>query len=535
VTAIADDATDDAFPEPAGAEPAVDVPGGAGRREAWRWAALFVACYVALGIGWVFSNPPSAAPDEHHHLIKAIGMGRLDIGDEYDEPLPAEPLLTRRNLSITRLVEIPAKLDPVGYPCYAFESDRTAACMPDLAPADTGTIVRDTPIGAYPPFAYVPMGVAARAMDTPTQAFLAARLVALGTAAVVLFVGAWFLVRELGRAALLGAFVALTPMSVYAASSVTTSGLEIAGGFAVGALVVVCLRRPGALLRPRTQYAIAGVGSALVLSRQMGIVTLAVLLTVLAAAAWREVWQLVREHRLPFLVSTALLAASSLAIVWWERTYDHPTDTGSPFAPRVVDDFLARGDDVVHSAVGVFGWLDTPLPGWATVAWVTVAVAVCALALVVGDARERVVLAAVLVATAGVSFASYASVFYPVGASSQGRHLLPLFAFCPTFAGVVVVDRLRAAGADADILLRRLFLVVGVVAGAVQFVSLYVNARRYAVGTSGPVLFLDDAAWDPPLGWLPWLAVGLIGSIALAAVAVASRPVPVAPRIRGDA
>ena len=121
------------------------------------------------------------------------------------------------------------------------------------------------------------------------HAFLAARLVALLSSAAALFAGAWILVRELGRAALLGAFVAITPMAVFTASSVTASGLEIASGFAVGAIVVVCLRKPQALLAPRTHLLLAGVGSVLVLSRQMGVVTLAVLLAVLAAVASRQV------------------------------------------------------------------------------------------------------------------------------------------------------------------------------------------------------------------------------------------------------
>lgn len=499
--------------------PAPEPPRG---QAAWRWSSAFVACYLLLGVGWVFSNPPAAAPDEPHHLIKAIGMARLDIGDEYDEPLPEQPLPVRRNLSITRIVEIPAKLDPVHYPCYAFQSTVTAACMPDVAPEDGGTIERETPVGAYPPFAHVPMGLGARAMDTPIRAFLAARLVALITAAPILFVGAWFLVRELGRPALLGAFVALTPMSVFAASSVTTSGLEIMGGFTIGAIVVVCLRRPGVLLRPGTQYAIAGVGSILVISRQMGIVALAVLLSVLVVGAWRQAGQLVREHRPPFLVSTALLAVSTAAVVLWERRFDHPANTGSPFEPRALDDFLDLGTTLVHQAVGVFGWLDAPLPGWALWAWLTVAIALLAAALIIGDNRERLILGAMLVATVGVTFAAYASVFYPIGSNSQGRHLLPLAAFCPTFAAVVLLDRPQTRGSAR--VLRWSFVIVGLVVAAVQFVSLYVNARRYAVGTNGPVLFFGDSTWDPAGGWGPWFAVGLLGAVLLAAVAVASRP-----------
>jgi hypothetical protein len=515
--------------EQTGLRPGIDTdeapePGTAPTRPhgAWRWAALFVVPYLLLGVAWVFSNPPGAAPDETDHLVKAIGMGRLDIGDDYDEPLPAGPPLVRRNLSITRVIDVPADLVPAGYSCFAFEPDTTAACLPVEDPDGSGTVATQTPVGAYPPFSYVPMGVAARAMDTPYHAFLAARLVALVSAMAALFVGAWFLVRELGRPALLGAFVALTPMAVFAASSVTTSGLEIASGFAIGALVVVCLRKPGALLKARTQLALGGVGACLILSRQMGAVTLAVLLLVLAVTCRREAWQLVREHRPPIVASLGLLAVSGIAVVLWERRYDHPTDTGSPFNRAAIDSFVDSSQNIVHSAIGQFGWLDTPLPIWGFWSWLAVAVTLCGMALLIGDRRERIVLAGVLVATVLVTFGSYSSVFFPVGAGSQGRHLLPLFVFCPTFAGTVVVHRLSAAGLrDA---LRRAFVAVGVIVAAVQVVGLYYNAQRYAVGVNGPMVFLGDAQWSPRFGWIPWLTIGLAGGVALAAVAIASRP-----------
>jgi hypothetical protein len=126
-----------------------------------------------------------------------------------------------------------------------------------------------------------------------------------------------------------------------------------------------------------------------------------------------------------------------------------------------------------------------------------------------------------------ITFGSYSSVFFPVGAGSQGRHLLPLLAFCPVFAGVVVVERLQAVDLRAAV--RRLFVAVAVVAASLQFLGLFTNARRYAVGLQGPYLFFGEAEWSPRFGWLPWLALGLAGSVLLAAVAYASRPVDAVP------
>jgi hypothetical protein len=514
----------DESPDPT---PDTDATPTSRRPRAWRWAGLFAAAYMTLGLVWVVSNPPAAAPDEADHLIKAIGMGRLDIGDDLDEPLPAGPPLVRRNLSISRVVDVPGELSPEGYTCFAFQPEVTADCQPDGPVATTETVESPTPIGAYPPFAYPLMGLAARLADSPDGAFLLARLVALVTASAAVFVGAWFLVREIGRWALLGAFVALSPMAVFAAASVTTSGLEIAAGFAVGAIATVCIRDPAAVLRSRTHYTLAGVGTALALSRQMGAVALAVLLAITVACCWRQALQALREHRASFIVLAATLGSSVVAVALWERAYDHPTDTGSPLDLSALDPFVNSGQELILSSIGRFGWLDTPLPIWAWTAWLAVGVVLCGMALVLGDIRQRLALAAGLVAVIGVTFASYSSVFFPVGAGSQGRHMLPLLAFCPTFAGVVVVERLRSVGlGDAA---RSLFVGVAGVVGLVQFVSLWTNGRRYAVGLSGSLWFLDDARWTPAGGWAPWLALAAVGAAGLAALVLASRPPALAP------
>jgi len=63
---------------------------------------------------------------------------------------------------------------------------------------------------------------------------------------------------------------------------------------------------------------------------------------------------------------------------------------------------------------------------------------------------------------------------------------------------------------------RRMFRVAAVVVPVLQLVSLYLNSRRYAVGTSGSVWFLPDAQWQPPLGWGVWLIAGAVATALLA-------------------
>lgn len=512
---------------------AADDPSGPppGSR-ALRWTALVVVAYLVIGLAWLGSNPPAAAPDEPHHLIKALGMANLEIGDEPDAPLPDGPPLVRRNASITRLVEVPSALSPQDYTCAAFRPRVTADCIPSGAPQrQASTVELATPLGAYPPFVYVPLGLAAEQASSPDGAFYIGRLVALAWSSAILAVGLWFLVRHLGRWSLLGAFLAMTPMAVFTAAMVTTSGLEITGAFTIGAVVTVCLVRPSVLTQPSTHVTVGVVGSILVLSRQMGIVTLALLLGILVAARWREVVAQIRVHQPSLVASAAVLAASSLAVLLWERAYDHPVDTGSPVNRAALPPFLEGFTDLVHGAVGNFGWLDTPLPWWAWVPWVAASVVLFAVALRVGDRRDRLVLAVAIAATIGITFASYSAVFHPVGSNSQGRHMLPLFVFSPTYAGVVVM---RSRLADRTRAVRGAFVAVAAIVGLAQSISLVVNARRYAVGIDGPINFLGDAAWAPPGGWLLWLALGLVGAGMLATSVLRSTPRIAAHKSAGE-
>jgi len=134
-------------------------------------------------------------------------------------------------------------------------------------------------------------------------------------------------------------------------------------------------------------------------------------------------------------------------------------------------------------------------------------------AVLLGERADRWTLLLWSVVVLVVAYATYATVFFPVGAALQGRHLLAVFLLLPMLAGVAAVERLDLI--DATIA-RRMFRVAAVVIPVLQFASLYLNSRRYAVGVPGPVWFLPDAHWQPPLGWGLWPIAGAIAAAALA-------------------
>jgi hypothetical protein len=226
----------------------------------------------------------------------------------------------------------------------------------------------------------------------------------------------------------------------------------------------------------------------------------------------------------------AVLVAALAAIIWWERSYDHPSDTGSAFDSTAVPAFQARAFNLVREGVGNFGWLDTPEPRWVILAWILLASVAIGMAILLGAGADRWSLVGWLVALVLIAYVTYATVFYPIQAGLQGRHLLPFFMFCPLLAGAVLAERLGELDPSA---LRRLFRLTALVLPVIQFASIYVNARRYAVADTGPWWFFHAAQWRPAGGWVAWLSIAAVGAVALSSIVVifgSGAPSPIGER-----
>lgn len=489
----------------------------ASRPKAFGWALLVVLPYVLLSVVWAFTNPPDAAPDEHDHLIKALAAGGLDVGIPFEGQLYDESPAALRNISIARTVTIPIRLFPGGFDCLARHVERSAGCLPKGAPPGEGTMSATTMVGAYPVFGYVPMGSVALFAHTPSQAFVLGRLVSVLMSSVFLLLAALQLVRWLGRGAVLGLAVALTPMVLFSAASLSTSGLEIMTAIVVGSIAVIATRRPEALADRATLVTLAVSAAGLLLSRQLGVAALVLAAVVaLSRGGAQVVWRQVRAGRPAMIVTIAVVALAALTVLWWERTYDNPAVTASitsSFSATSLSAFADNGLDTLREGIGWFGWVDTPLPGPAIALWVVITIIVIGGAAVIGSRADAWTLVLALLYLLLVALVVQGTVFTPVQSAIQGRHLLPMFSLLPLLAGVVMHERIsELAGAQAR---RRLYGMVGVVAAGVQLFAILYNARRYAVGIDGPVWFLPTAQWAPRFGWVPWLLLAIVAAAGL--------------------
>ncbi|MEP6630305.1 MAG: DUF2142 domain-containing protein, partial [Lapillicoccus sp.] len=485
-----------------------------------RITALFLLPYLLLGLFWVFANPPTAAPDENDHLVKALALGHLDIG----VPAPLAPPGTTdlgqvRNASITRIVEIPARLSPDAYPCFRFLPRATAACQPASPPVPEGTLAVATTLGAYPPFLYPPVGlVASLGTDVPSATLLA-RLVVLAASMVLLGLGCAHLVRWLGVRSLVGVAVAVTPMAIFCVGSLTTSAVEILGALGVAAVVTVYARHPHSLREPRTLTVVLVCGTALVLSRQLGVVSLGVFtLLLLALGGWREILAGLRERSRMMWATVVVPLVAAVAVAAWEAGYDHPVLLGPWVSADSLDRFVRTlAVPLVDEAVGQFGWLDVRPPTAVNLVWFAAAVALVGAALVTGDRRDRLVLVGLVALGVVVSYVTYSRAFYGVNAGLQGRHILPILSLVPVWAGAVLARRRPSGPWRAGV------AALAVALPLVVLVGFYLNAQRYAVGLDsglgglGDLWFVPQAQWAPPLGWTFWAVEGVAAAVVLGA------------------
>ena len=463
------------------------------------------------------ANPPFSSSDEGPHYLRAIGLsgGQL-VGDE--APAELAPGVTERQRAwtrqATRLVDVPEGLYPLPSVCYIENPRQSAACI-DEVPRVTDPVEAATPVGTYQPFPYLLPAAVMRLEDEPGGADRLGRL-AGGTLAVALLVLAALVLWAGSPLSLAGLLLAVTPMAVFYAGSVNGSGIEIASGIAFFAALLRIAR--GARVPAYVWGVAGGAGAVLALTRSGGPLWALLLLGLAVALAGpARSWGLVRAGGRAAALSGAAVAGAVVLNRVWEAVYGPDTRVSLVAFRSVVGDSIDHATRIVPEVVGRFGTLEYDLPLTVYVAWFAALAVVVAAALRAGGRRERGVLAVALLAAAALPPLFFIAFTRHTGFGLQGRHLLPVLAAVPLLAGEIAwrfESRLTAFEA------RLLALGVPVAVAACHAIAFYANARRSAVGTDGPVAFLGDAEWTPPLGWLPWLLVAAAGATLLAGPAI---------------
>jgi hypothetical protein len=500
--------------------------------------ALVLIAWSLLLAAWVMGNAPFAAPDEAEHYIRAVGVseGHPIGAADPNARIGITPTQVAWTAQAARVVSLPRGFDPYPFTCELRSGQHSAACLNTADPRPpAATLV--TAVGNYQPLPYLLPAVALRAGGSVPTALRLGRA-AEALAALALLAIAVFALYDAGSplVSLLGLLLAVTPMVLFSAASLSGSGTEITGAVAFFSCLLR-VSRPGPV--PARWWALTALsGAVLALSRSASPVW--VVLALLVAMSWsgpRMFAQRWARGWAPRLTAGVLVLAVALNRVWEGMYGSHvPLDTAKLHAGLIAG--AHEWWRALPELVGKFGYIDVKLPLVVPLVWFALVLALLVSAVAVCVERERLVLTVVLVAGLAGPVVFYAVLIRPTGFGLQGRHVLPVLVAVPLLAGEALNRHHERARANwLQLLLGLLVVTIPVAVALVQAVAWYVNSRRYAVGGSGPEWFLGQAAWSPPAGWWTWLAATVLASACLGAVAIASRQTsgqplpPIGPRL----
>ncbi len=176
------------------------------------------------------------------------------------------------------------------------------------------------------------------------------------------------------------------------------------------------------------------------------------------------------------------------------------------FDRAVLELVVGRTGGDLTEAIGLLGWLDTPLPTTAIFAWL-VGLGVLAGAGIVAGHWDALRTAAVIVVV-GV-YASWVLTMLQNDATGtywQGRYYLPLLVGIPVVLSAIQLP---------DAVGRRIGMTAAVVALAVSNAALFAMLRRFGVGTAGSLFPWDWDTYEAPLPPVVVLVAHVAASLGL--------------------
>ena len=479
------------------------------RSRAW----LFLAVSgLSLVVAWMLASPVGASPDEQAHIEYSWGTvtGQTVVG-EHLTTIPGGRTATS--------VQVPQKL--LQYPppgCYAFHSERPVTqCAP--IPADNLQMVTHASyMSRYPPLFYAVEGVVLRAgtavdLSGP-RVLYGARLVAAILSLLAVGSGVFLLSRRFQGTRCRARDPARPPGDNVVPGSIgepqrsrDSGGLPARGG-------VLALRVDHAAgTRSVTAIMAIPIGTLLLAwTRPVSWIWAALILGLLLVptgqkdgASWR---QRLPVRRLGAVATAATVLVLTSAMAWFGYALQIRASEAARLnvggwhglnpVGRVLLLVLHSGT-IVTEQVGTFGWLDTPLPPLAVIAWVSIT-GVAAAIWAVG--RNNIVPRWSVGAVLGLGYLAAMLDEYSGAWGWQGRYLLPVTAAVCVLAVPGLTTGLERLSALRSLVPWMLVALMAVNAlSVVWFLFRNVYGVKPGLGrlpaAPGPV---GTPSWTPPLG-----------------------------------
>ena len=466
-----------------------------------------VAVFALMAV-WSLMTPLFSGPDEPANYIKSAAVVRGEwVGDNV---LPS-PLKSYWTTTVNIDPQFGAA-NNIPW-CFAPFSDRPG-CGSRLEDTQVTDIPAWTNMGRYPIVSFFISGVGT-VFGPQDLSVRAARLMMSLCCALLLALSMAAMQRRAASSS--GVLLAILPGTVFLASTMNPSALEICAAIALWTIM------PSVIAHDRTRFdllAFSVAGALLILTRAVGPV-LYVVVIALSYVATKQRRPLVVIAQ-QFRNALALHGVAFLFAGWWYlKIYSFQTNNVlSEGIARIslrsqIDQAVRHIPKLLDQAVGNFGWLDAPMPRVALCIFVALYCVVLARGIVVGSAGTRIAMIALCLVTTVVVIVldvNYYSMLRSFGA--QGRHIVPLLVGLPIIAASSFTWKRNWEVAAVSIW------------GLVMVWSGLSTLRRYTVGINGDNAFhmFTDRAWNPVLGFWSTVSMLILSTLAVVCLFLYSRP-----------
>jgi hypothetical protein len=462
----------------------------------------------ALTAVWSLMSPLFSGPDEPSNFVRSAAVVRGEwVGDNVMPSLLKSYWTTTVNIDpqFGAANNIPW--------CFAPFSDR-----PGCGSRLEETQVTDNPawtnMGRYPIAPFLVSGVGTVLGATDMSVRMARLMTSLLCAVFITFAVGSLLRRGVSRVGLL---VALLPGTVFLASTMNPSAIEICAAISLWAVFPAL---DGGSLSRWDLIAFASSGALLILTRPIGPV-LYVIVLAFSYGLQRDplrITTILAKYRNIFIAH----AFSVLFALWWYfRIYDFQTaskvfdDTPSISTLDQIDSAIHHIPILLDQAVGNFGWLDAPMPRIALyIAYLLVATLI-GMGVKHMHNRSRAVLLMLIIVILLIAIMIDLNIYALLGVfGAQGRHIVPLLVGLPMIAATSIVWK------------RNWEVVTVGIWGLVMVWAGLGALRRYTVGINGDnaMDMFTDRAWNPVFGFWPTVMMLILSTLAVVCLFPYSRP-----------
>jgi len=461
--------------------------------------------FFSLMVVWSFLTPLFSGPDEPSNFIRSAAVVRGEwIGKNYPASIEKSYWTTYVDID----------------PQFGVANSIPWCFAPFPEKPGCGIAVEDAPIvdippwtnmGRYPPLPFVISGIGTVFGATNLSVYMSRAMTSL-ICALLIACSAYAIMRR--EQSLVGLLVTITPGTVFLASAMNPSAIEICSAIALWSILPSIHQRENKDHAIQIMFIIAGVF--LIATRPIGVVIYA-MVSVISWVAYGNAKPVsfVKANKPALIVhgmTVALMAWWYLAVYSFQTTPSLTAGSEKLSVTTQLTRSLNHIPELLDHVVGNFGWLDTPIPRGALWLYV-IGTAILGAASMNRIGLRKVVALTLLCFTVGFMAIAIDVNFYAMFGwfGAQGRHIAPVLAGLP-----LLILSQSASGSRIQSVVITGWSVVMMWAGLGAL-------RRYTVGISGKSAFsmFGERTWNPAVGF--WVSMMLlVVSTALVARAFAN-------------